>query len=98
MISKLRRLEVAKTAEDAIKGAATLPIDPIAITKTRDILVQPMESKNAGISGFLMKQGDSFGIGYSTKLTNQGFINFTVAHELGHYFLPGHHEKLFATG
>jgi hypothetical protein len=42
-----------------------------------------------------MKQGDAFGIGYSEFINNQGFINFTVGHELGHYFLPGHVERLF---
>ena len=98
MISKLRRLEIAKGAEDVAKGAATLPIDPIAIAKSHDIVVQPLASAQPGISGFLMRKGDSFGIGYSTRLNNPGFINFTVAHELGHYFLPGHPEKLFATG
>jgi hypothetical protein len=45
-----------------------------------------------------MKSGDSFGIGYSTSIKNPGFINFTVGHELGHYFLDGHVVKLFATG
>lgn len=98
MISKLRRLEVAKTAEDVVKVAVALPIDPIAIAKNHDILVQPMAPKQPGVSGFLMRQGNAFGIGYSTKLNNPGFINFTVAHELGHYFLPGHPEKLFSTG
>jgi hypothetical protein len=98
MISKLRRLEVAKIAEDVVKAATTLPIDPIALAKSHDILVQPIVSIQPGVSGFLMRQGNDFGIGYSTKLDNQGFINFTVAHELGHYFLPGHPEKLFSTG
>ena len=32
---------------------------------------------------------------YSTNIRNEGFIRFTVAHELGHYFLPGHIDALF---
>ena len=51
-----------------------------------------------GISGVLMKKGDNFGIGYSTRVKNEGFINFTIAHELGHYFLPGHVDYLFRDG
>ena len=98
MISKLRRLEVARTAEDVVRDSVAIPIDPIAIAKNHDILVQAMPSKKPGVSGFLMKCEDAFGIGYSTALSNPGLINFTIAHELGHYFLPGHPEKLFATG
>lgn len=98
MISKIRRMEVGKTAEEVVLDAKALPIDPTAIAQSRGILVKAMEATQPGISGFLMKCGDVFGIGYSTKLSNPGFINFTIGHELGHYFLPGHPEKLFATG
>lgn len=35
---------------------------------------------------------------YATHIKNEGFIRFTVAHELGHYFLPGHPERLFPNG
>ena len=33
-----------------------------------------------------MRVGDQFGIGYSTAISNKGFENFTIGHELGHYF------------
>ncbi len=98
MISDIRRLEVIRAAEEVIAEAVALPIDPFAIAKSRDMLVKPMETPKPGISGFLMKHEDNFGIGYSTRIQNQGYINFTVAHELGHYFIPGHPEKLFANG
>jgi hypothetical protein len=42
--------------------------------------------------------GNNFGIGYANHLNNEGFVNFTVGHELGHYFLPGHVEYLFRDG
>lgn len=45
-----------------------------------------------------MRVGNSFGIRYAQHIQNEGFIRFTVAHELGHYFLPGHPEKLFPNG
>jgi Zn-dependent peptidase ImmA (M78 family) len=98
VISKMRRMEVGRTAEDVVIDAKVLPIDPTAIAKSRGILVKAMMATQPGISGFLMKRGDAFGIGYSTTLNNPGFVNFTIGHELGHYFLPGHPEKLFATG
>lgn len=79
-------------------GLSTLPIDPFAIAKRHDIEVRPKPSSSPGISGFLMKVDDSFGIMYATHIKNEGFIRFTIAHELGHYFLPGHPEKLFPGG
>lgn len=42
-----------------------------------------------------MRLGETFGIQYASHIANEGFIRFTVAHELGHYFLPGHAEHLF---
>ena len=95
MISKIRALEVAKAAEDVVSAETALPIDPFGIARSRGIMVQAMESTKPGVSGFLIKSGDSFGIAYANRISNQGYINFTVSHELGHYFIPGHVEKLF---
>ena len=98
MISKIRRLEVVKCAEDVVEGLriAAFPIDPIQIAEGKGITVQSWKPTKQGVSGFLMKHGDAFGISYSSFISNQGFINFTVGHELGHFFLPGHVDKLFA--
>lgn len=98
MMSKIRRLEVVRCADEVAKEFSSLPIDPVAIAKRKDITVQSWEPKKQGVSGFLMKQGDAFGIGYSSFIKNLGFVNFTVGHELGHYCLDGHVEKLFANG
>jgi len=95
-MSRVRQREVAGRAEDLIKelGLSSLPIKPIEIAQRKDILVQAWDAPQAGVSGFLMKNGDAFGIGYSKCINNEGFINFTVGHELGHYCIPGHVEKL----
>src|SRR5437762_67144 len=100
MLSKIRRVEVVKCAEDVAKDLriTAFPVDPIRIAEERGITVQSWKPTKQGVSGFLMKHGDAFGISYSSFISNQGFINFTVGHELGHYFLPGHVEKLFADG
>jgi hypothetical protein len=79
-------------------GLTSLPIDPFGIADRNDITVAAKPSDAPGISGFLMRQGDCFGIAYATHIKNEGFIRFTVSHELGHYFLPGHPEKLFPNG
>ena len=45
-----------------------------------------------------MMAGKRFGIGYSDAIKNKGFENFTIGHELGHYFLGGHVEALLGDG
>ncbi len=79
-------------------GLNSLPIDPFAIARDHDILVCEKPSDEPGISGFLMKVGDAFAIGFAKHIRNEGRIRFSVSHELGHYFLPGHPEHLFAHG
>ena len=94
---KLAQQKAEKCAEDLIKklGISSFPVDPVWIASKHDILLKPMAQTEPGISGFLMKVGDSFGIGYSTRIVNEGLINFTLGHELGHYFLPGHIDHIF---
>ncbi|WP_447985441.1 ImmA/IrrE family metallo-endopeptidase [Nitrospira sp. Nam74] len=79
-------------AEQLIRdlGITTLPIDPFAIARNRKIEVCPKPSSSAGVSGMLIRVGNSFAIGYATHIDNIPFQRFSVSHELGHYFLPGH--------
>lgn len=87
-------------AEELVRelGITSLPIDPFAIARKHEIEVRPKPSSSPGVSGFLVKAGDVFGIMYATHITNEGFIRFTISHELGHYFLPGHPTRLFPSG
>jgi len=77
---------------------AALPVNPFAIAEQRDILHQEKPGLAPGVSGCLMKVGDAFGILYSSCFASEGFKRFNVAHELGHYFTPGHIDALFANG
>lgn len=79
-------------AEQIIKGLGitALPVDPIEIAKGRGIEVVAKPARNAGVSGMLIRVGSEFVIAYATHIDNEAFQRFSVSHELGHYFLPGH--------
>ncbi len=87
------RLKMAKQKAETFlrdEGITTLPVDPIQIAKSHDIEVRPMPESSGGVSGMLLRHGDEFGILYATHVNSEGFQNFSVAHELGHYLLDGH--------
>lgn len=77
-------------------GYSDFPIDPRSIAEKRNISVasRPL----SGCSGCLIRTQDQFAIIYSDSLVNSGVINFTIGHELGHYFLEGHAEAFFPEG
>jgi len=95
MSKKLSIQEAENEARELIERLqiVALPICPFKIAGDHGIMVEPKGTKS-GISGCLIRMGDIFGIQYADHIDSQGFINFTVAHELGHYFIPGHPEAL----
>lgn len=72
------------------QGIVTLPVDPIAIAKNVDIKVVAKPASARGVSGMLIRQGNDFAIAYATHIDSLGFQHFSIAHELGHFFLEGH--------
>lgn len=82
----------------AKRNISALPVDPLAIAEREGIPCEKISSASPGISGCLLKSADQFGIFYSDSFSSEGFRRFTVAHELGHYFLDGHCEHIFADG
>lgn len=79
-------------------GVESLPVKPIEIATRCGIACQEMPSSEGGVSGMLIQHGRSFGILYATHIPVVGFQHFSVAHELGHYWLPKHPENVFTQG
>ena len=75
-----------------------LPIDLMLLAKNYDISVEAKPESNKGVSGMLLRAGEHFAIGYATHIKSIGFQRFSISHELGHYFLPGHPEHIFRGG
>lgn len=90
------RLACAKVVKD--HGITALPVDPIAVAHDVHIEVRPKPASAQGVSGMLLRIGYSFGIAYATHVNSIGFRNFSIAYELGHYFLPGHVDAVLAGG
>ena len=91
------RLKMAKQKAEAFlreNGINELPVDPFAIAANHNIIVKAKPDVEAGVSGMLLRHGDTFGILYATHIQSEGFQRFSVAHELGHYFLDGHVDHL----
>jgi len=72
----------------------SLPVDPFTIARRLDIMLQPLPAIEGGASGMLVHVNGVFGICYPTHVANEGFKNFSVGHEIGHYRLPGHPDAI----
>lgn len=93
---KIARQRGEQTAKDF--GFYSFPIDPFHIAEREDILVEAKDPQMDGVSGCIIFNNDGAGIIYSTQVRSQGFRRFTVAHELGHYFLDGHPDEILKSG
>lgn len=95
-----RRRQIAAAAEAEVKAAGimSLPVCPKLIAERAGITVMAAPADHVGASGWLVRAGDNFGILYGTHIDNEGFQSFSIAHELGHYFLDGHPAHVFRDG
>lgn len=92
-MSRPLRLQMAQQrAQNLLRemGINELPINPLAIAASRNIVVEAKPDTAPGVSGMLLRHGNTFGILYATHINSEGFQRFSIAHELGHYFLDGH--------
>jgi Zn-dependent peptidase ImmA (M78 family) len=95
------RLKMAKQQAEVFlreNGYATLAIDPFVIAKKLDVFVQPKAGTADGVSGMLLRHGDTFGIMYATRYGNEGFERFSIAHEIAHFLLEGHLDHVLKNG
>ncbi len=100
-MSRAFRLRMARQRAESVlrdRGIDTLPVDPFSIARSVDIVVKAKPDTAPGVSGMLLRHGDSFGILYATHLPNEGFQRFSVGHELGHFFLDGHIDHVLPQG
>lgn len=93
---KLATQSGEKVAADA--GFTSFPINPRKIADDNNIAVEAKPSHARGISGALIFANDLVTLIYSTEHGNRGFENFSIAHELGHFFLPGHPDEIIKGG
>ena len=89
---ELRRSILMRQAEQLLRDESLLklPVDLTALARTRDIVIQPINGPGGGVSGMLVRCGNNFGILYDISIPNHGFRCFSIAHELGHFFIDGH--------
>lgn len=100
-MSRIFSLKLARQTAEAFlneEGILTLPVDPFAIAESRQIMVEGKPENVEGVSGMLLRHGNDFGIVYATHIQSPGFQRFSVSHELGHYFLPGHIDQVIKDG
>lgn len=101
MTLKFPRLPLAEgTADKVLRdlGLTGLPIDPKTIAAAKEIIVQPAPEDMTGFSGMLAQWDTQFGIMFATHIESEGFRRFSIAHELGHYFMPDHVQQVLAKG
>ena len=58
-------------------------------------MLEKKSGLSGGVSGMLIRHGEEYAIGYRDDIESEGYKRFSVAHELGHYFLPEHPESVF---
>jgi len=84
---------IVRAAMEALEnsGSTSLPVDPERIAKLDGIEVRAMRpSTTGGVSGALLRYGNDLAILYATQINNEGLRRFSIAHELGHVYLPDH--------
>jgi hypothetical protein len=90
---------IRDAAENVLKNLDLwkLPVDPIRIIEEEGIFLAPSDYRagfDARIEYFPMF--DTFGIYYQEAgaYRNAGRVKFSLAHELGHFYLPEHRQRL----
>lgn len=91
----IRRLAVEVVDE---VGVTNFPLDPTLVAEAKDLRVEEEDFSTEGIFGALILEGGHFRILVSRGCFGSGHRRFTIAHELGHYHIPGHLDELMSAG
>ena len=89
-VSSKPALEPAEGARQLLRelNVQGIPIQPREIAEQLQIIVWEREMESQ-YDGCLMRVGDTWGILLNNLIQSQARKNFTIAHELGHYYLDG---------
>ena len=93
---KMAKQEGERIAKEA--GFNSFPVRPRVIASSHNILIEAKPPEIKGVSGGIIFVNNQAIIFHATNIENEGFINFTISHELGHFFLPGHPEMIQEQG
>jgi hypothetical protein len=80
------------------EGFTFLPVCPLTIADRKEIIVEKKPPGMKGVSGALIFMEPRPLLIYSTEHQNAGFEHFSIAHELGHFCMPGHPEEILRDG
>jgi hypothetical protein len=95
-----REFLARKTARALIEELAisSIPVDLMAILARKSLLFEESAECPPSVFGAVFRAGDTYGVIISTRCFTEGHRRFTIAHELGHYHLPDHMERLLPPG
>lgn len=83
--------------EKMAEARGQFPVDVRAIAREEGIEIHPLPSQKPGVSGGIVFQDPPI-IFHTQRIKSDGFIRFTIAHELGHYFTDGHYDAIMEAG
>lgn len=99
-MARVRDGVARRCAREVIRDASvsSLPVNVEAVATSRGLQVIERGGFPDGHFGALARMPNSSGyaIVVSKSCPTGGHRRFTVAHELGHYVIPGHHDALFS--
>lgn len=89
-----------RTARETLQehGIRALPVDPQDIANAISLPVTTRSDCPPDMFGALCYYDSQYQIVLSDRCPTDGHRRFTLAHELGHYFLDGHHDAMFSGG